>query len=225
MVDERPRRSPGHFASGPGDADPPEGSTSRIEAFSDAVIAVAATILVLEIAHPPDGVDVWTALSQQLPSLLAYVISFLTILIFWVNHHETWRMIRDTDRGIQFLNGLLLLAISFISYSTAAVGQAFESGADASSAAVLYSSVLGFGALCFTGIWVYLAGHRRLLRGGDSRALARSAVIRSLAGPVLYAIAALVALLSPAASLIIDAAVALFFALVPSRVFARLFSS
>jgi uncharacterized membrane protein len=103
-------------------------STNRVEAFSDGVIAIAATLLVLELHVPEPGQDIWGSLGHQLPSLAAYVVSFLTILVLWVNHHALFHVVAHVDRPLLFLNGLLLLGISFVSYPTATLGRALESG-------------------------------------------------------------------------------------------------
>ena len=81
-------------------------TTGRVEAFSDGVIAVAATLLVLQIREPPPGSDLWGFLGHQLPSLAAYVVSFLTILIFWVNHHALYHAVYRVNRAMLFVNGL-----------------------------------------------------------------------------------------------------------------------
>src|SRR5690348_9185280 len=83
--------------------------TGRVEALSDGIIAIAATLLVLELHVPEPGDDVWAALAHQLPSLAAYAVSFLTILILWVNHYALFHAVARVDRTLLFLNGLLLL--------------------------------------------------------------------------------------------------------------------
>jgi TMEM175 potassium channel family protein len=98
-------------------------TTGRAEALSDGIIAIAATLLVLELHVPEVGEDVWLSLAHQLPSLAAYAVSFLTILIFWVNHHALFHAVARVDRTLLFLNGLLLLGISFVSFPTAALGR------------------------------------------------------------------------------------------------------
>jgi uncharacterized membrane protein len=189
-------------------------TTPRVEAFSDGVIAVSATLLVLEIRIPESGEDVLPFLGGQLPSLAAYVVSFLTILIFWVNHHALYHEVARVNRAMLFVNGLLLLAISFISYATAVLGRALQSGHDDRSAAVLYAVTLGFASLCFTGLWSCLIARPRLLTA-EARARVRAARRRSLLGPALYTAAGVVAVLSAPASLAIDAVVALYFATLP----------
>ncbi|MEY9966734.1 putative membrane protein [Streptacidiphilus sp. MAP12-16] len=190
-------------------------ATGRVEAFSDGVIAVAATLLVLDIKEPAPGVDIWAFLGQQGPSLIAYAISFLTILIFWVNHHALFHSVERVDRPMLFINGLLLLAISFISYSTAVLGHALQrAGHYDRSAAVLYALTMTAASSCFCGLWLHLS-RRGHLMVPVARLRTTAALRRSLIGPALYAAATVVALVNAPASLAVDAVVAAYFALLP----------
>lgn len=189
-------------------------STGRVEAFSDGIIAVAATLLVLQIREPGPASDLWRFLGHQFPSLAAYVVSFLTILIFWVNHHALYHAVERVNRAMLFVNGLLLLAISFISYATAVLGRALQAGAHDRSAAILYAATLGLAALCFTGLWTCLLTRPALLTPA-ARPRVRAALRRSLTGPAVYTLASLLALASAEASLALDALVAAYFALQP----------
>ncbi len=201
-------------SSAPRAADPLTLTTGRVEAFSDGVLAVAATLLVLDIKEPDSGQDVWRFLGHQFPSVAAYVVSFLTILIFWVNHHALYRAVEQVNRAMLFINGLLLLAISFISYCTAVLGGALESGEHDRSAAVLYALVLGLSSACFTGLWTCLRAQPGLL-SETARPRVDAALRRSLKGPAIYLVAILVGLVNAPASLALDALVALYFALLP----------
>src|SRR6266480_1967503 len=106
--------------------------TGRLEAFSDGVFAVAITLLVLNIKILPDDVltngNFWgkSGLGGQLPALLAFVTSFFTIGIMWINHHRLFTHIKRTDTGLMLFNLLLLLVIVFILYLIA-FGLAFIS--------------------------------------------------------------------------------------------------
>ena len=210
---DQPEHPAGHGRA-PAAADLLTLTTGRVEAFSDGVIAVAATLLVLDIRQPERGQDVWRVLGRQLPSLAAYVVSFLTILIFWVNHHALYHAVDRVNRAMLFINGLLLLAISFVSYCTAVLGHALQSGEHDRSAAVLYALVLGLCSICFTGLWICLRARPGLLTE-QARPRVDAALRRSLAGPAIYLVAILVGLLNAPASLALDAVVALYFALVP----------
>lgn len=97
---------------------------ARIEAYSDGVFAIAATLLVLEIRVPAVGMhaplgEFWRALADLWPSYLAFVLSFGIILIAWVNHHHGIRMLSKTSTTFLYANGLLLLTVSFIPFPTA----------------------------------------------------------------------------------------------------------
>ena len=99
---------------------------SRSEAFSDGVLAIVITLLVLEIkvpqALPNDEAAPWRAIAGQLPMIRAWVVSFLFVLVFWVSHHYFFDMPKKVDRGLLWLNGLFLLAICFMPFPTALSG-------------------------------------------------------------------------------------------------------
>lgn len=191
-------------------------SSTRVEAFSDGIIAIAATLLVIELAVPGAGDDVGHALREELPAFLTYGVSFMTILIFWVNHHGLFALVRRVDRMLLFLNGAALLGISFISYPTATLGRALPSGVEhARVAAVFYALVLFLTSGFFTVLWAYLSSHADLLDEA-ARSVAGPAVRRSLAGPALYAGATVAAAIDAAAGLVLCALVAAYF-IVPPR--------
>jgi hypothetical protein len=88
--------------------------TTRLEAFSDGVFAIAATLLVLEIdVNTTNGAQLTHALTEIWPSYLAYVTSFITIGIIWINHHHNMRAIERPDRTFMFINLLLLLDVAY----------------------------------------------------------------------------------------------------------------
>ena len=94
-----------------------ETDASRVEAFSDGVLAIVITLLILDVKIPHDirgGNDaLWAALREQLPMLGAWVLSFSFVLVFWVAHHYLFKQLTKVDRGILWLNGLFLLSICF----------------------------------------------------------------------------------------------------------------
>src|SRR5690349_7248477 len=97
--------------------------TTRLEAFSDGVFAIAITLLILEIKVPTPAVSqaaggLWAALVAQWPSFASYVISFVTIGIMWINHHAMFQYIRRTDRTLLLLHIVFLLLVSFVPYPT-----------------------------------------------------------------------------------------------------------
>src|SRR5438093_4481800 len=103
-------------------------STTRLEAFSDGVFAIAITLLVLEIRvpHPETAAaagHLWAGLAALWPSYLAFLFSFFVILVMWVNHHELMRLVRAVDYPLLFANGLVLLLVTFVPFPTAVLAQ------------------------------------------------------------------------------------------------------
>jgi uncharacterized membrane protein len=187
--------------------------TNRAEAFSDGVFAIAITLLILAV-----GVDQARAqgdLSHQLlhlwPAYIAYAVSFVTIGIMWVNHHLVFRQFARVDRPVLLLNVLLLMLIAFVPFPTRVVAQNAHTAGDREAAALLYGITMTTTAILFFFVWIY--GSRKLLRpDADRREV--SGITRSyLPGAPIYAIATLIALVSPVASLIIFGALALFYAI------------
>jgi uncharacterized membrane protein len=102
--------------------------TGRIEAFSDGVIGIAATLLILEVKVPPlstihSSAELWQALLQLWPSYFAFAYSFGTVFVAWVNHHETFKWIVKPSRAFVYANGLLLLTVTVLPFPTALLAQ------------------------------------------------------------------------------------------------------
>jgi len=97
---------------------------SRLEAFSDGVFAIVITLLILDIRFPEVPYSQFaTALVSVLPRILAYVMSFIIIGLYWVVHHNSMHAMKKTDRGFLWLNILLLLCVSFIPFPTSLLGR------------------------------------------------------------------------------------------------------
>jgi len=193
--------------------------TGRLEAFSDGVFAVAITLLVLNLKILPDQAlkdgSFWNQLREQLPTLVAFVTSFATIGIMWINHHRLFTYIKRTDTGLMLLNLLLLLVVVFIPYPTALVAQQYAVSPDMHDAALLYSGTNVILAICFNLLWRYATFHNRLIgKNADAHAVA-SISRQYLGGPLLYLIAFGLAFISVAASIIFLLLLALFFAIPP----------
>lgn len=187
--------------------------TTRLEAFSDGVFAIAMTLLVLEVrVHPTEGQSLLAALLHAWPSYVAYAVSFTVIGIMWVNHHATFDRVERADRRLLFLNLVLLGVVAFLPFPTALLAEYLrESPDDARTAAVLYSCVMLMASLSFALVWGYLDRHGELLVQGIEEHVAGTALRRSYVGVAVYATTILVALWSPMAALVCYAAVALFY--------------
>lgn len=182
---------------------------SRTEAFSDGVFAVAITLLVLNVEVPRSGVEpLQHALTSLWPSYAAYVVSFLTIGIMWVNHHAIFKCIRVVDRPLQFINLFLLMIITFIPFPTSLLGRYIEARQDSGLAAGVYGIVMLLMAIGFTALWGYVVYHPHLLAEGVSPSAARATLPRFASGMVVYTacigVAFISAKLSLAAYAIID---------------------
>jgi uncharacterized membrane protein len=119
-------------------------STNRIEAFSDGVIAVIITIMVLELKVPRD--TTLTSLVSIAPQFLAYLFSFLLVAIMWVNHHHLLHVARQADAPLLWSNNNLLFWMSLVPFVTAYVGNNYRDP----RAAGLYGAVLFLCSLAFT---------------------------------------------------------------------------
>jgi uncharacterized membrane protein len=143
-----------------------EKETNRIEAFSDAVFAVAITLLVLDLKVPraadhPSAVALLAALRDEAPSYLAFVTSFATILIVWVNHHGIFTLVHKASTRFHFANGLLLLLVTTVPFSTALVSE-YLGHPGASVAAAVYAGTFVLMDISFNVLW-HVASHRRAL--------------------------------------------------------------
>ncbi len=184
--------------------------TTRLEAFSDGVFAIAATLLVLELRVPPDTTDLTGALLRLWPAYAAYLVSFLTIGIIWVNHHTVMTQVARADRTFLFLTVGFLLCVAFIPFPTRLVAEHVrDEGARA--AALTYGITLTATAVMFQAIWLYAALGRRLLRADADDRLVRGITRSYLPGPFIYLAATLIALASPTASVVLYGAIALFY--------------
>ena len=173
--------------------------TARLEAFSDGVFAIAATILVLDLRLPP--VEKLTtgglvrAVLDQWPSYFAFALSFATILIMWINHHARMGLVERIDGLLMFANGFVLFMIATLSFPTALVGE-YLTGPAAKGAVFMYAVfVLGT-----SGAWnvfmLAMKPERGLLRPGVPASMIATTRRRVAIGFMVYAVAAGLALVN-----------------------------
>ena len=190
--------------------------TSRLEAFSDGVFAVAITLLVLEI-NVPGGEHLWHQLGEEWPSFASFFVSFWVIGIIWVNHHGVFDHLRRADRPVLYLNLLLLMTVVFIPFSTALMAEHLKSGADETAAAVVYSAAFLALAIAFGLLWTYITAHREELGVELSDEVIRRTSLTFLIGNPFYAVALAFAFISPAVVLLINALLAVYYMIVGIR--------
>lgn len=138
---------------------PSDVATRRLEAFSDAVFAIAITLLALNLRVPDPSTlssitpqalatDLW----KQWPTYLSFLLSFVTLLIAWVYHHRLLQGARLAGMGILFTNGLLLLVVSAVPFPTALLG-AYLTTPAASVVAAIYAGYIGLLNLSYNLLW------------------------------------------------------------------------
>lgn len=192
--------------------------TDRLEIFSDAVIAIAITVLVLDIKvpHSASGRLVHD-LAQIWPSYVAYVLSFAVIGIMWVSHHSMFERIKHVDRALLFLNLWLLLGIGFLPFPTALLAEyARQGGSNSHAAAAVYSATMMFIGFAFLSIWLHLARHPSLLGERANSASVRRSVHLSLVSPIVYGSSIGLAFISAEACFVVYGLAAIYFAAGPS---------
>jgi uncharacterized membrane protein len=178
-----------------------------LEAFSDGVLAVAITLLVLDLHVDSSSEEsLSTQLRQEWPSFAAYVLSFFIIGVIWVNHHALFALVARIDRPLLFYNLLLLMWVSTIPFTTATLAAFLRAGgSDTRWAVVLYGISMEGMAISFTLILSHVLRHQMMVRP-VSDAEARAAVRRFGLGTVIYPIAPLVGLVWPIVMLVLYAA-------------------
>lgn len=191
--------------------------TGRAETFSDGVLAIAITLLVLDLGVPARDAlgeqSLADALGHQWPQYAAYVTSFLVIGIIWVNHHTLFRLILHVDRMLLFINLLLLLFVAAIPFTTSLLAEYLTAGgSNARTAAVTYSAVMLAMSVAFGTLFIYVVRHRGLLEETVDPTVLRASTRRfTTIGLALYAITVLVALISAPACLALHFVLALYY--------------
>ncbi len=204
------------------------GETRRLEGLSDGVFAVAITLLILEvrvIRVPLGGLTergLITALIEQWPSYLAFLASFATVGIMWMNHRRLFNLIGRADNTLLILNLLLLLAVTIFPFPTALVAEHIGHPGER-VAAIVYTGMGVILAIFFNALWRYAAWKNRLLREDADPLLVRSISTSYLFGPLVYLLTVGLAFVNVPASLLVTIALALFFALPPGNFLVRAF--
>jgi uncharacterized membrane protein len=143
--------------------DPAERNPARVVAFSDGVIAIAVTLLVLNLRPPQDTRNLLHSLGALWPSYVSYVITFMLVAHVWANHHVLFEHIRHADRMLLFLNAVLLMDIAFLPFAASVLANAFRDGQGERTAVVLHGLTFELAAGLFNVIWWHARRDRRLL--------------------------------------------------------------
>jgi uncharacterized membrane protein len=184
----------------------PERDPQRVVAFSDAVIAIAVTLLILEIRPPEDTRHLLRGLVELWPSYLVYVITFLLIGQMWVNHHVMFDHIRSADRLVLLFNTLLLMQIAFLPFTSSVLAHSFASGHGQRIALVFYGVAYFVAAVLFNVIWEYARYGGRLLASTTDDTAARAISRRFRPAPVWIAVGTALGAVQPVIGLTVVAA-------------------
>jgi uncharacterized membrane protein len=163
-----------------------ETGMERIVFFSDAVFAIAITLLALEIRLPEDiahagNRELLQSLFSILPKYLGFIISFLSIGNFWVIHHRQYQYIERYDTRLMFINLLILMAVAFIPFPTSIIS---ENGNR--TATILYALNASVVGILSTLLWIYASHQRRLVVPNLDSGVVRRGVIRNLVAPIIF---------------------------------------
>ena len=191
------------------EAEEVRGDIGRVEAFSDGVVAIIVTIMVLELHAPvSDGFDQLTGLW---PVFLAYVLSYVFVAIYWVNHHRLFSHARTVTNALIWSNMLLLFALSLVPFTTSYLGEhAFSRAATA-----LYLGSTLFPALAYS--WLQAVIRRTGTQGPAAARYHRQTGRKGIAATLIYLAGLPLTLLSPWLGVACAGVVALLWFLPSSR--------
>jgi len=192
--------------------------TQRIEAFSDGVFAIAITLLIIEIGvpHVSGNGGLASALGDLWPSYGAYVLSFVMIGIYWANHHSFFRLFAGTDHYFLMLNVLFLMAIAFLPFPTAVLGEYLDDSSQRDVAVRLYALDLLLPAFGWLVVWLY-GNARGLMDERLAPDYLRFLTVQYLLSNALYASALLVSFFNAWVALTIVVGLTLLYLLPPRR--------
>lgn len=182
---------------------------SRLEAFSDGVFSIVITLLVLDIHVPGTSRFTIQALSPLLPHIATFVLSFIIVGVYWVAHHHMLHFIRQVDRKLLWLNLLLLLCVVFIPFPTSLLGTGYANPL----VVRMYGSTLVATNLAGLFFWLYATSQRELTVPHVTREFAHLVVMIHSSPMLVYALAIAIAGWKTTISLVLYAAVPLFFIL------------
>ena len=188
-------------------------SKSRAEAFSDGIFAIAATLLVLDLAVPQPEPTLLDGFLHEWPAYAAYATSFLTIGIIWVNHHAVLERIQRVDRGLLFLNVVFLLFVALIPFPTKVLAHYLQAGGDyAHVAAAAYGVAMILMGVSFS-ILNYYSTARGLI--GAHNRLGFWQQVRFSIGLVMYVVGTALSFVDARVAMVIYAGMALYYVVEP----------
>jgi uncharacterized membrane protein len=190
--------------------------TERIEAFSDGVFAIAITLLIIEIGVPVLTADesLSHALRHLWPEYAAYVLSFVMIGIYWANHNSFFKHFVRSDHFFLMINVFFLMAIAFVPFPTAVLGEYLDNDPERKTAVIFYIIGLLLPAIGWLSIWVY-GNQDHLIDENLDPDYIRFLSFQFVGSTAIYLIALIIAIWLPYVGLIITAALTALYLLPP----------
>ncbi len=191
-----------------------EKETSRVEAFSDGVFAIALTLLILGIKVPDlnqlaSNDKLYRSLVSLWPSYFAFILSFAAVLIMWINHHGFFKYLKKIDTVFLYANGFLLLTVTFMNFPTAVLAKYFETQAF-NIASAFYCGSLVLINVAFNLLWFSSAYKRKLVKDEISDALIIKIRNAYWFGFVIYLVAFVISFFLPFVGLSISISLWIF---------------
>lgn len=185
---------------------------NRIEMFSDGIFAIVITLLVLDIKLPLNhqinsDLELRQQLVEILPNIIAYILSFCIVGIFWSAHNIMFHLIKVIDKFLLWLNILYLMIVAFIPFPTSLLAANY----DKQSAVILYCFTLGLAGLFHFIILTYLYKHKKLSSHIYTKELRKRVLFPSVFSPLAYLSAILLSIIAIKLSLIILVIVPIYY--------------
>ncbi|HEV8287216.1 MAG TPA: TMEM175 family protein [Chitinophagaceae bacterium] len=174
--------------------------TLRIETFSDGVFCIAVTLLSIEIGvevkNNATNSDLFYSLLEKWPICLAYVISFVNVLLAWIGHHSLFKQLHKTNNFVMITNGLLLMLVALVPFPTKTLGLFLQTGA-LKTAVVFYTAYFVLISVAFRFLWHAATRNRDLLIHGVTESQIKQTTRNENIGLICNVIILAVAFVNP----------------------------
>lgn len=187
-------------------------TTDRLEYFSDAVLAIAATLLATELPKPEAGTDLLGEILKNWPHYAAFAASFLFICVAWSNHHNMFIYIKKTDQYLLILHILFLMFVTLQSFTTGLLAR-HVGKPDERTAALIYHTILVLMTILYNCVWWYATRKKGLLEENTDPALVKLLTREYAIAPVLHLAALIISFWNVAFSIIPIILLYIYFAL------------
>jgi uncharacterized membrane protein len=198
-----------------------EVSTSRLEAFSDGVFAIAITLLIIDIKIPSEEdlkhQTLFWYIWHQWPKYFAYILSFVIVGIYWANHHYLFKFFKKTDHIFNMLNVLFLMTIAFLPYPSGILGEYIITPEHSKYAVNFYAFSIWLPAFSWLIMWLYAKNKKRIIDHRLTENFLKSMTWQYIISNILYITAFLVSLISPFVSIITCVSLTLLYLLPPKK--------